>query len=118
MHSHEGRGTQGCEPDGVPKPQENALELEPPPLTQTTLFLFPHFFPFHKKEIFSWECGNGELSQHNALGLLCWGRFLKIHIETKRELFMTLGGIHLGEHIRSMDIPPIQASTPHDLHMF
>jgi len=60
VHSHEGRGTQGCEPDGVPKPQENALELEPPPLPQTTLFLFPHFFPFHKKRnIFmgKWEWG-------------------------------------------------------------
>ncbi len=112
-----GRGTQGREPDGVPKPQENAWELEPP-LPQTTLFIFPHFCLFHKKEIFSWEHGNGELSQHSALGFSCWGRFLKIHIETKSELFMTLGEKHLGAHIISMDIPPIQASTPHDLHMF
>jgi hypothetical protein len=36
----------------------------------------------------TWEHGNmGELPQHNTLGLFCWGRSLKIHIETKRELF-------------------------------
>jgi hypothetical protein len=29
----------------------------------------------------------GELPQHNALGFFCWGRFLKIHTEIKRELF-------------------------------
>jgi len=113
----EGGAPEGREPDCAPKPQENARELELP-LTQTTLFLFPQFLPFHKKEIFPWEHGNGELPQHNTLGFLCWGRSLKIHIETKRELFTTLGEIHLGEHIISMDITPFQASTPHDLHLF
>ncbi len=31
-----------------------------------------------------------ELPQHNSLGFFCWGRSLKIHIETKREVFTNL----------------------------
>jgi hypothetical protein len=30
----------------------------------------------------------GELPRHNTLGFFCWGRYLTIHIEIKRELFM------------------------------
>ncbi len=31
-----------------------------------------------------------ELPQHNGLGFFWWGRSLKIHVETKREVFMNL----------------------------
>ncbi len=59
------------EPEGVPKPQENARVLEPP-LTEITLFLFPPPFLFHRKEIFPWERG-----KHIKLGelpsILAWG---------------------------------------------
>jgi hypothetical protein len=82
-----------------------------PSYTNNSLFISSDFFPLHKKEIFPWEHGNRELPQHNALGFLCWERSLKIHIETKRELFTTLGEIHVEEHIISiMDIPPFSTS--------
>jgi hypothetical protein len=37
----------------------------------------------------TWECMKlGELPWHNTLGVLCWGRSLKIQVEIKREVFM------------------------------
>jgi hypothetical protein len=61
-------------------------------MSTTTLFWFRSFFSlFCRKKIKNH--GNmgtyeiWELPQHNALGFFCWGRLLKIHIETKRELF-------------------------------
>jgi hypothetical protein len=32
----------------------------------------------------------GSSPRHNALGFLCWGRSLKLHIEIKREFFYGL----------------------------
>ncbi len=53
-----GRGTQGREPKGVPKPQENA-RVQEPCLMQTTFFWFrPFFLHICRKEIFPWEHGN------------------------------------------------------------
>ncbi len=51
-------------------------------------FYFLASFLFGNISMGTWEhIKLGELPQHNALRFFCWGRFLKIHIEIKRELF-------------------------------
>jgi len=82
-------------PQGVslrvfPKPQENAQVVESPHspfLHKQLFFYFLASLPFenNKNSMGMWEhikLGGG-LSQHNRLGFFCWGRSLKIHIETR-----------------------------------
>jgi hypothetical protein len=61
VHSPEEGAPEVMSPKGVPKPEENALVLEPLPFISNSLFIYKLFSCFIKKKYFHGNVGTYEI---------------------------------------------------------